>query len=423
MMITKSVSDFIPRRIIPDDMVFEKRSHKANEDYRIQIQEIVRCLVMEYQGALSSNLFAIPESSALEEMPFIQSRSSQEEQMMFNDKDSAFSDPTLSKTADFSTLKKFAEEAEEDNNINVAMSYHQERIAKYEDSFQAWFDYGTFCMRNGMQPKGIECFKEVLARNAKHIPRLGLYYDAVGEETESEKYLTEAVKAQKAEPASESVFVSAAKFLINCHAGQLAERALAQELLLAGPSVQPYLLLSKLEMQRANPTAAFQHLRDALDVRQDDPNVWTYLAHIHYTTKQWNDAQSAYETVLSLPEEAEDALSVSQSGTFEATQAIMQAVRVGVKDIDLLKNVAVALYHLGQVSPAAECLRLALEEDPSDVAAQELFTKAITKGSRDFLNLKPQDHTQFDQDSFGTQDVKESVARAIEKEEALLELS
>ena len=57
---------------------------------------------------------------------------------MFRDQETAFGDPTISKTADFALLKKFADQAEIDYNVVVAATYHQERIAKYEDSMQAW---------------------------------------------------------------------------------------------------------------------------------------------------------------------------------------------------------------------------------------------------------------------------------------------
>ncbi|KAJ3101698.1 Cilia- and flagella-associated protein 70 [Phlyctochytrium planicorne] len=539
--ITKSVADFIPKRFIPDDMVFEKRSLKADEDYRIQIQEIVRCLVNEYDDALTNNLFAIPENSVSEEPP-IQSKNSHEEQIngsyfsfkerlktavvdivreMFKEREASFADPTVSKTADFSLLKKFADEAEEDHNISISTAYHQERIAKYEDSFQAWFEYGTFCMRNALASKGIECFKEVLSRNPKHIPSLlaygaicsglekyeearvflvtavelqptyvlsstllGLFYDIIGEEVESEKYLTEAAKMSKNDSADNgSNFMAAARFLVNCHAPQLAERALSQEILVSGqPSngVQAYLLLARLEVQRGNFSSAIQHIREALDVRQDDPDAWTFLAHVHFIQKQWSDAQTSYETVLSLPEEskdlakvyirlgtvylitvksliqvnldqhhlshavrvqklkaelsqveinaaklaktmflracelvpsskswlgvgkacialgefteAEDALSEANvlnnrdDRTFEANQAISQALRVGVKDPEILRMTGAAFYILNFAASASECLRVALELQPDDLSTQEIFVKALAQGSRDFLS-------------------------------------
>jgi hypothetical protein len=57
---------------------------------------------------------------------------------MFSNKESAFNDPTVSKTADFDSLKKFADEAEYDFRIDIASEYHQERVVKYENLMQSW---------------------------------------------------------------------------------------------------------------------------------------------------------------------------------------------------------------------------------------------------------------------------------------------
>ena len=57
---------------------------------------------------------------------------------MLLDKDSAFADPTISKTADFEALKEFADAAEYDHQTKIVSEYHQERVAKYEDKMQSW---------------------------------------------------------------------------------------------------------------------------------------------------------------------------------------------------------------------------------------------------------------------------------------------
>ncbi|KAH6577787.1 hypothetical protein BASA60_003863 [Batrachochytrium salamandrivorans] len=50
--ITKSVGDFIPKRYIPETLLFEKRSKQAKDDYRTKINEIVYILVKEYRETL-----------------------------------------------------------------------------------------------------------------------------------------------------------------------------------------------------------------------------------------------------------------------------------------------------------------------------------------------------------------------------------
>ncbi|KAJ3196420.1 Cilia- and flagella-associated protein 70 [Irineochytrium annulatum] len=578
--INKSVSDFIPRRVMQANLLFEKRSQKADEDYRIQIQEIVRNLIKEYGHSLAQDVAA--SELQYEGEISINSKSEKEEQQrrkkfmfhlnrsgsyfsfkerlkiavvdvvrerfqrrspfaskselqlfmsevyvylvdqmhvainkMFRDKETAFVDPTVSRTADFALLKKFADQAEEDHNTPIAATYHLERVAKYEDSTQAWFDYGCFCQRNGQSPKGVECFREILSKNPRHIPSLlalgaiccgseryeesrvylvtayelqpkyylglailSMYYDVTGEELESENLLAEATKLHKASNATDSLFVSTAEFLINAHAGQLAERSLAQEILQSGPTVHPYLLLAQLEIQRGKYAAASDHIRAALDVRQDDPDAWAKLAHLHFIQRQWSEAQSCYETVLSLPqepknlaqiyvrlgsvylinidqtqllscvtggqtperasadanfaklaktmflraceitpsskswlgvgracmvvgdyEEAEDALSeanvlnnrdgevwaylsllcIELDRLFEANQSIAQALRQGVKDVEVLRLNGLAFSYREQILPALECFRVALELDPGNEQLQGLFAECVNK--------------------------------------------
>jgi hypothetical protein len=57
---------------------------------------------------------------------------------MLSDKDHAFTDPTLGRTADFESLKEFADTAEYNFQIRKAFDYHQERVAKFEDKKDAW---------------------------------------------------------------------------------------------------------------------------------------------------------------------------------------------------------------------------------------------------------------------------------------------
>ncbi|RKO83519.1 hypothetical protein BDK51DRAFT_34747, partial [Blyttiomyces helicus] len=133
---------------------------------------------------------------------------------------------------------------------------------------------------------------------------LGLYYDVIEEEEDSENNLIDAAALHKATMPADapSIFMAAAEFLIQCHAGQLAERALAQ-VLLRGPRVKPYLLLSQLEIQRSDYVRAAEYLNQALAVQQDEPNVWAAMGHLQYIQKLWDEAQTSFETVLTLPQE------------------------------------------------------------------------------------------------------------------------
>ena len=59
---------------------------------------------------------------------------------MLSSKDEAFADPTLGKTADFESLKHFADDAEYNFQIKKAFEYHQERVAKFEDKMDSWYE-------------------------------------------------------------------------------------------------------------------------------------------------------------------------------------------------------------------------------------------------------------------------------------------
>ncbi|KND04050.1 uncharacterized protein SPPG_01495 [Spizellomyces punctatus DAOM BR117] len=588
--ITKSVSDFIPRRIIPPQLLYEKRSKRANEEYLTQVQAVVRKLVKEYETVLvaeaekrgdSIDGISVGSETSSEELqrrkrlffhlnksgayfmfkeqlkgavvevvreqfkrksPFASKSELQlfmsevyvylVDQMhllinkMFRDKSTAFVDPTLTKTADFQILKNFADTAEVDHLTDLASRYHQERIVKYEDSMQAWFDYGCFCMRNGMMSKGEECFREILSKNPKHIPSLlaygalcciherfeearvylvtavelqpkytlsltllGLFYDVISEEEESENYLMEAAKLHNSTMPSDapSIFLLVAEFLIHCHAGQLAERALSQEILESGPRVKPYLLLSQLEVQRSNYKLANEHLKDALSIQQDEPNVWAALGHLQYVQKLWDSAQVSYETVLSLSqeptdismvytrlgslylrnavensridvsmarlsksmylrasgiapstaswlgagkacmaledwEEAEDALAEANvlnnrnadvwaylallnlklNRSFEANQCIAQALRLGIRDADVLRTVGDDLLKTSNPNAAVECFRICLELDPDNETTRKSFEASLRAARDDLIQeeeTQPVDALTPDQNS------------------------
>ncbi|KAI8821418.1 uncharacterized protein EV422DRAFT_528079 [Fimicolochytrium jonesii] len=572
--ITKHVSDFIPPRTIPADLLFTKRSARADEDYTAQLQKVVRKLVWEYEAQMGADKdtgddqadeaqrrkkffwhlnrsgayfefkegvkgavvevvrerfkrkspFATPSELHLF-MSELYVHLTEKMHTVINalfQSPQSFTSPTSKPAEEFQLLKTWAADAEADGWTEGAEKWHKERVVRFEDSTQAWFDYGCFCMRRGMPGKGEECFREILGRNERHIPSLlaygsfccvnerfeesrvflvtalelqpklamvstilGLLYDILGEEEESEIHITEAQKLHKlataGQPDAPSTFITAAEFLIHCQAGQMAERALSQEILQPNASrIKPHLLLHQLELQRGNQKLAEEHLVDALEVRQDDPDVWTALGHFQYLQKQWDAAKGSYETVLTLSqepasialvytrlgslylrqyhhqiahhttpqssdkhttspipaqastiarlaksmylracassanaaswlgvgkaciaaeewEEAEDALAeanvlnnrhsdvwaylallnLRRGREYEGNQCIAQALRLGVRDAVVLREVSTALVALNQRNAAIECLRLCLEIEPQDVATRTTFTRLL----------------------------------------------
>ncbi|KAJ1551557.1 Cilia- and flagella-associated protein 70, partial [Nowakowskiella sp. JEL0078] len=410
--ITKGVQDFIPLRITPPHLLFEQQSQKAENDFKIQVQEVVKNLVTEYNAMLKKQ---DDESNIKKESDIsddVESKSLEEEKMrrkkfmfhlnrsgsyfnlkerlksavveivretfrkkspfattpemqlflseiyvhlidqthivlsqMFQTKNALESSINTTKVEknEYLTLKQFAEAAEYDLEIEIANKYHDERLAKYDDSMQVWFDFACFCMRNGMIEKGEECFRIILSRHPRHVPTLiaygaicancenfeearvylvtsmelqpkyvliktilGLFYELIGEDLESENLLLEAAKLHKETlpPESPSIFVAAADFLVHSHAGQLAEKALSHEILTSGINIKSYLKLTQLELQRGNFELALGHVKTALAMQQDNPDVWVALGNLQFVQRDWLDAMVSYETVLSLPKDA-----------------------------------------------------------------------------------------------------------------------
>jgi tetratricopeptide (TPR) repeat protein len=229
---------------------------------------------------------------------------------MFNDSDLQ-KNPKESKTADLTSLKHLADLAEQNGQVFMASGYHKDRVSKYAENLSAWYDFGTFSRRHGMNSTAQECFKEILSIDAGHLNSLiaygaicgeneqfekarvffhtavdrypqsslafsvlALFYDILGEEDENEKYLCLAVELC---PSSDSIFITAAKFLVECHAGQLTERAISEEMLTNGPSIKAYLLLAQLEQQRGNFDLALENIMECVKLDQCCPDVWSAL--------------------------------------------------------------------------------------------------------------------------------------------------
>ncbi|XP_074658992.1 cilia- and flagella-associated protein 70-like isoform X2 [Tubulanus polymorphus] len=83
--------------------------------------------------------------------------------------------PVPEPLTDAAQLKHFAREAEVNENFEWATKYYQERIARYKNDPEAWYDYGTFCLYINDLTKAEECFKECIAIDQRNINGLILY--------------------------------------------------------------------------------------------------------------------------------------------------------------------------------------------------------------------------------------------------------
>jgi len=611
--INKKVSDFITPKVFPKGSLYSKKSKQATEDFQDNIQDVVRKLVKEYitmnnteNDAVKSNdneitkwqwqkkkflyhlnksgsyfmlkeqlkaaVIDVVKESFQKTSPFI---SKAELQTFINEvyvflidnmhiafnkiikigsnKDVLEVDPDKLKTKEFNSLKDFADSCEVDRKFNQAALYHQERIARWEDSYQAWFDYGCFCMRCDMTIRGEECFKEILSKNDKHIPSLiaysaiccieekyeesqlyiecacrlqpknviahtvaGLVFDYINEEEESEKYLKKAYEifnnTQAYKKLNKSFFVLTAEFLIKCHAGQLAERALTEEILNNPNYVYPYILLNQLEIQRGNYSNALERIKEALEIQQDNSSAWSALGNLQFIQENYEDSQISYETVVSLPREpadidlvfcrlgfiylnnvkkllksfdyqspenhsrqmatikhlekqakamyihaseikptsqtwlgvgkacyllkeyseAEDALSeanvlnnrdgdvwayiallcLTLNRLFEANQAISQALRFGLKDHEILKQVGMEFMRKREPFPSIECFRIYLSSTPDDNEAKFYFSKC----------LEYEENPEWYNEDYEQEKLREAEEAARAKEKAAEEL-
>ena len=99
-------------------------------------------------------------------------------EQVFGTEDKTISESKQENTKVVNVLKSFADLSEKEGNTESAKQYHLERIARYQDNNTVWFQYAAFCMRNQMYLTGEESFREILSRNAKHVPSL-LAYGAI----------------------------------------------------------------------------------------------------------------------------------------------------------------------------------------------------------------------------------------------------
>lgn len=252
--ITKSVNDFIPKRIVPKEIANQKQTEQAEIQFKKQIKSIVDQLVIRYRETImleagndqepvlvsktkqeaerrkklfmfhlnkSGAYFSFKEQLKASVVSVVRSKfalkspfTHNSELQLFMSKvyvylvdqmhvsiNNIFSEANeqnvVSIENDLNSLEKFANEAEDKMLIEVSSKYHQERIAKYEDNMATWHDYGNFCMRCQMFEKATECFREILSRQPKHVPTLITYGSlcAVDERFEEARvYLVTAVE-------------------------------------------------------------------------------------------------------------------------------------------------------------------------------------------------------------------------------------
>ncbi|XP_056609963.1 cilia- and flagella-associated protein 70 isoform X2 [Triplophysa dalaica] len=97
-----------------------------------------------------------------------------------------------------------------------------------------------------------------------------------------------------------TIYTEAVRFLLQNYALQMAQRALAQQLLSPdrGSNSSYHLALAQLQLLRGEHNSAEESLREALTHNLQDPDVWALWGHLNYMREDYSQAKSCYERTL-----------------------------------------------------------------------------------------------------------------------------
>ncbi|KAA0706143.1 Cilia- and flagella-associated protein 70 [Triplophysa tibetana] len=97
-----------------------------------------------------------------------------------------------------------------------------------------------------------------------------------------------------------TIYTVAVRFLLQNYALQMAQRALAQQLLSPdrGSNSSYHLALAQLQLLRGEHNSAEESLREALTHNLKDPDVWALWGHLNYMREDYSQAKSCYERTL-----------------------------------------------------------------------------------------------------------------------------
>ncbi|KAM9457661.1 cilia- and flagella-associated protein 70 [Clarias gariepinus] len=163
-----------------------------------------------------------------------------------------------------------------------------------------------------------------------------------------------------------TIYMESVKFLLQSYALQMAQRALAQELLCpdGGPSSSYHMALAQLQLLRGEYSAAEASLQQTFSDNFQNPDLWALYGHIYYMMKDYKQAQESYERTLGFVTDASDTHTVylrlgsiylKKEQYDEAKSTYMNACRRFPSCLTWL-GLGIACYRKGELTEAEDAL-------------------------------------------------------------------
>uniref|UniRef100_A0A4W4H1S9 Cilia and flagella associated protein 70 n=1 Tax=Electrophorus electricus TaxID=8005 RepID=A0A4W4H1S9_ELEEL len=163
-----------------------------------------------------------------------------------------------------------------------------------------------------------------------------------------------------------TIYMVTVKFLLRNYALQMAQRALAQELLCpdGGPSSSYHLALAHVQLLRGEYSNAGASLQEALSDNIQNPDIWALYGHWYYLVKDYHQAQKCYERTLDFVTDASDTHHIYirlgsiylQSGEYEKAKPIYLRACGSSPSCFTWLGLGSACYRLGELAEAEDAL-------------------------------------------------------------------
>ncbi|XP_067859836.1 cilia- and flagella-associated protein 70 [Heptranchias perlo] len=113
-------------------------------------------------------------------------------------------------------------------------------------------------------------------------------------------------------PFTRSIYMQAARFLLEVNALQFVSRALAHELLCSesGLSCEYHVVLARLHLKQEEFGKAEECLAEAARINHQNPDLWALLGHLSYMNENYTQAKEYYERTICYVNDAFDMHSI-----------------------------------------------------------------------------------------------------------------